>query len=168
MASQALAANGAKVYIAGRRLDVLKTAVEAHGGDKVEGELIPIQMDETDIESVKKAYEEISSKEDKLNLLINNAGLAGPRADVSAAEKGAEAFKDAMLKLPMSAWDDVVSSSLFIHVFATGGSCRAAYASIARRFQLRIEGHANKLSNNSIRQTSTATITQVQPSSLSS
>ena len=108
MASQALAANGAKVYIAGRRLEALKTAAEAHGKENVEGELIPIQMDETDIESVKKAYEEISKKEDRLNLLVNNAGLAGPRADVSAAEKGPEAFKEAMLKLPKSAWNDVV------------------------------------------------------------
>lgn len=114
MAAQALAANGAKVYIAGRRLEALQTAAEAHGkGDKVEGELIPLQMDETDIESVKKAFEEISKKEDKLNLLVNNAGLAGPRADVSAAEKGPEAFKEAMLKLPKSAWDDVVSPWLF-------------------------------------------------------
>lgn len=109
MASQALAANGAKVYIAGRRMEALKTAAEAHGKENVEGELIPIQMDETDIESVKKAYEEISKKEDRLNLLVNNAGLAGPRADISAAEKGPEAFKEAMLKLPKSAWDDVVS-----------------------------------------------------------
>lgn len=108
MASQALAANGAKVYIAGRRLEALKTAAEAHGKENVEGELIPIQMDETDIESVKKAYEEISGKEDRLNLLVNNAGLAGPRADISAAEKGPEAFKEAMLKLPKSAWNDVV------------------------------------------------------------
>lgn len=76
-------------------------------------------MDETDPESIKKAYDEISGKEDKLNLLVNNAGLAGPRADVSQAEKGAEAFKEAMLKLPLSGWDDVVSYYSCSFVFAT-------------------------------------------------
>jgi NADP-dependent 3-hydroxy acid dehydrogenase YdfG len=89
-------------------MEALQTAAEAHGKDKVEGELIPIQMDETNVESIKKAYETISSKHDKLNLLINNAGLSSERADVSQAEKGPEAFKEALLKVPFDNWNEVV------------------------------------------------------------
>lgn len=119
MASQALAANGAKVYIAGRRFEVLENAVKKHGGDKVEGQLIPIQMDETDPESIKKAYDQISSKEDKLNLLVNNAGLASKRADVSAAEKGAEAFKEALLKVPYENWDEVYKTNVYGYYYTS-------------------------------------------------
>lgn len=40
MASQALAANGAKVYIVGRRQDVLENAAKSHSPDQG-GEIIP-------------------------------------------------------------------------------------------------------------------------------
>jgi NAD(P)-dependent dehydrogenase (short-subunit alcohol dehydrogenase family) len=89
MIAQGLAAAGAKVYITGRRLEVLeKTAV---GWDKqIGGEILPLQMDVTDKTSIATAKKSIEEKEGKLHILVNNAGQDGPRSpflsDPSAPE----------------------------------------------------------------------------------
>lgn len=41
MATQALAANGARVYITGRRKDALENAAKTHSPDNLGGEIIP-------------------------------------------------------------------------------------------------------------------------------
>jgi len=41
MASQALAANGAKVYITGRRMEALENAAKTHSPSQGEGKIIP-------------------------------------------------------------------------------------------------------------------------------
>lgn len=72
MCAQALASNGARVYITGRRQEKLDTAVEAHGTkDKLGdagGELVALQMDVNSKESILKAYETIAAKEKHLNV----------------------------------------------------------------------------------------------------
>lgn len=75
MCSQALAVNGAKVYIVGRTEDKLQTAKEAHGKD-IAGELIPLTADVTTKDGVDKLVKEIESKEGYLDILVNNAGIA--------------------------------------------------------------------------------------------
>lgn len=72
MAARALAANGAKVYIAGRRTDVLEASAKAHGTpDKLGnsgGSLVPIAMDITSKESLSRAVAEISAKDGFVNV----------------------------------------------------------------------------------------------------
>lgn len=72
MIAQTLAANGAKVYITGRRADVLETSARAHGSaEKLGasgGSIVPIVMDVTSKESIKAAVAEITQKEGYLNL----------------------------------------------------------------------------------------------------
>ena len=82
MAAQALAANGARVYAAGRRLEVLEKSAKVHANEHpdVSGEIIPIEMDQNDKDSITRAFEHIKSKEKKIDLLVNNAGLASNKA----------------------------------------------------------------------------------------
>ncbi|KAF8752779.1 Enoyl-(Acyl carrier protein) reductase [Rhizoctonia solani] len=75
---QGLAANGAKVYIGGRRKETVEKAAEEQGNG-LSGSLIPISLDVTSKESIENAVKLISSENDgKLDVLINNAGQVGP------------------------------------------------------------------------------------------
>ncbi|KAG9734133.1 NAD(P)-binding protein, partial [Aureobasidium melanogenum] len=75
MATQALATNGAKVYIVGRTEDKLKTVQQTYGKD-ISGEIIPIVGDVTKKSEIEKLVKEIESKEGYLDILVNNAGIA--------------------------------------------------------------------------------------------
>ena len=74
MAAQALAVNGAKVYIIGRTEEKLEKAIEAHGKG-LAGEIIPLVADITSKDEIKKLVKEIESREQSLSILINNAGI---------------------------------------------------------------------------------------------
>ncbi|KAI1302864.1 NAD(P)-binding protein [Xylaria venustula] len=99
MIAQTLAANGAKVYITGRRADVLETSARIHGArDKLGengGEIVPLIMDVVDKESIKNAVSEIEAKESYLNVLVNNAGIWKGRAAAAPAD-GPEKFGAAL------------------------------------------------------------------------
>jgi NAD(P)-dependent dehydrogenase (short-subunit alcohol dehydrogenase family) len=72
MITQALATNGAKVYVTGRRSDALENASK-----KYQGMIIPMTADITDNASIQSLVSEISKKEEKgVHLLVNNAGVA--------------------------------------------------------------------------------------------
>ncbi|KAI0416024.1 NAD(P)-binding protein [Xylaria grammica] len=99
MMAQTLAANGARVYITGRRADVLETSARVHGArDRLGengGEIFPLVMDVTDKESIKNAVSQIEAKEGYLNVLVNNAGVWKSRPTAAPAD-GPEAFGAAM------------------------------------------------------------------------
>ncbi|KAK5018088.1 hypothetical protein BJ546DRAFT_981224 [Cryomyces antarcticus] len=76
MCTQALAVNGAKVYIVGRTEDKLQRVAETYGKD-IAGEIIPITADISQKEEIKSLVKEIESKEKCLCILINNAGISG-------------------------------------------------------------------------------------------
>lgn len=72
MAAQTLAANGAKVYITGRRKDVLDQSVAAHGTPEATGNsggsLHALQMDVSTKESIQAAVAAISAEEKYVNM----------------------------------------------------------------------------------------------------
>lgn len=72
MIAQTLAANGARVYITGRRADVLETSSRVHGARDTLGEnggqILPLVMDVTNKESIKHAVDQIEAKEGYLNV----------------------------------------------------------------------------------------------------
>ena len=74
MITQALAVNGAKVYIVGRTEDKLERVVEAHGKG-IAGEIIPLVADITSKDEIKRLVKEIESRESCLCVLVNNAGI---------------------------------------------------------------------------------------------
>ncbi|CAE6469973.1 unnamed protein product [Rhizoctonia solani] len=80
MMAKGLAINGAKVYIGGRRKDLVEKAAAEYGSG-ISGKLVPILLDVTSKESIDNAVKLISSENDgKLDVLINNAGQVGPRS----------------------------------------------------------------------------------------
>ena len=78
MAAQALAVNGAKVYIVGRTEEKLEKVVEVHGKG-IAGEIIPLVADITSKEEIRNLVKEIESREPCLCILINNAGIETSR-----------------------------------------------------------------------------------------
>ncbi|THU94414.1 short-chain dehydrogenase [Dendrothele bispora CBS 962.96] len=70
MIAKGFVANGARVYITGRRMEVLEQAAKENG-------LIPLLMDVTSKDSIREAVRRLESEEGKLDILVNNAGIAG-------------------------------------------------------------------------------------------
>lgn len=120
MATQALAANGAKVYITGRRMEALQKAADAHNPEyKDGGRIIPAgPCDVTKKEDLEKLVDEISQKEKHVNLLITNAGISGPKAppdtpnasDLKAKLWASESF---------SAWSSTFNTNVSAIYFTT-------------------------------------------------
>ncbi|KAJ9303209.1 hypothetical protein DTO271G3_583 [Paecilomyces variotii] len=75
MATQALAVNGAKVYIVGRTSEKLERVAELYGKN-IPGQIIPINADISKKEEVQKLVKEIESREKHISILINNAGIS--------------------------------------------------------------------------------------------
>ena len=72
MTANTLAANGAKVYITGRRVEKLKEAEMQDSGSG--GSITAVQLDVTDKQSILDFAKSIGEKEKHVNLLVNNAG----------------------------------------------------------------------------------------------
>ncbi|TEY57686.1 hypothetical protein BOTCAL_0208g00020 [Botryotinia calthae] len=103
MATQALAVNGAKVYIVGRTEEKLENVVKHHG-QNIEGEIIPIVADVTRKDEIARVVKEIESKEKCLCILINNAGISGATQQTEA--KTAEEMKKNLFDDESSTFDD--------------------------------------------------------------
>ncbi|KAF2665735.1 NAD(P)-binding protein [Microthyrium microscopicum] len=98
MAAQALAANGAKVYITGRRAEVLEKASKWHDPNGGTGSIIAsVTTDVTSKDDLEKLVDYISSKEKHVDLLITAAGISGPKAEPDTKDA-----KDLKAKL----WDN--------------------------------------------------------------
>lgn len=75
MATQALAVNGAHVYITGRTSEKLDQVAQLYSKD-IPGKITPLSGDITSKDSIQKLVQEVSSREKALHILINNAGVA--------------------------------------------------------------------------------------------
>ncbi|PNP37393.1 hypothetical protein TGAMA5MH_10692 [Trichoderma gamsii] len=74
MMARALAKNGAaKVYIGGRRLEVLEEAAASLGPN-----VVPVKCDVTSKESLQQAVDFIKQDTGYLNVLVCNSGIGGP------------------------------------------------------------------------------------------
>ncbi|GAA5993079.1 hypothetical protein JCM5350_003977 [Sporobolomyces pararoseus] len=106
MITQALAANGAKVYIIGRRKEYLDNVVEKYGKD-VEGKIFAMQGDVTKKEDVVRIAKEIGDKEGGIHLLVNNSGISGEKVKLDKL-KTAKDFSEAHLNdHTYEGWDEV-------------------------------------------------------------
>ncbi|POS82848.1 NAD(P)-binding protein [Erysiphe pulchra] len=103
MATQALAVNGARVYIVGRTKEKLDAVVKSHGNG-IAGEIVPITADITEKSEIVRLVREIESKEKCLCVLINNAGISGNKQEASA--KTAEEMRKNLFDKDGSTFDD--------------------------------------------------------------
>ena len=96
MIVQALAINGAKVYITGRTEEKLEKVVELYGKD-IDGQIIPISADIGEKSEITRLVKEIESKEKCLCILVNNAGISKASHTVSES-KDADDMKKNMFE----------------------------------------------------------------------
>ena len=87
---------GAKVYITGRRTEVLENAAKSHSPDSKEehtGQIVPIgPCDVTSKASLEDLVSQITAKEKYLSLVIAAAGISGPKAPPESED--AQELKD--------------------------------------------------------------------------
>ncbi|KXJ90163.1 hypothetical protein Micbo1qcDRAFT_184225 [Microdochium bolleyi] len=148
--TKTLAANGAKVYITGRREDVLKQSAAVHGsrealGDLYGGSIVPLVMDVTSRDSIKAGVEHVEKEDGHLDVLINNAGVWTARANVRP-DAGVEAYAKSLL-------DDITGEN-FEKAFET--NCTAIYFVTAAFLPLLVKASSgpNKKPGNVINNTS--------------
>lgn len=105
MMTKALALNGAsKVYIIGRRLEKLEAAAK----ESPHNNIIPVQGDVTDKDSLQSIAERIRKETGYINLLICNSGVSGPQAGVNMPkETSAKELARMVLDTPMEDFNNV-------------------------------------------------------------
>lgn len=88
MATQALAVNGAKVYICGRTSEKLDRVAETYN-QSISGQIIPINADISKKDGIASLVSEIEKREKCLCILINNAGISANtfQTEASSAEE---------------------------------------------------------------------------------
>lgn len=111
MITQALAVNGAKVYIVGRTEEKLDKVAEVHGKD-IQGQIIPIVGDVASKDGVKKIVQEIEKREKCLCILVNNAGIASSKADTSSEKSAEEARKEFFDSTSVEEWTDLYATNV--------------------------------------------------------
>jgi NAD(P)-dependent dehydrogenase (short-subunit alcohol dehydrogenase family) len=137
MAAQTLAANGAKVYITGRRKDVLENAAKSHSPSSGGGAIIPVgPCDVTSKQDLENLVNQISEKEKHVNLLVANAGISGPKAEPS--ERDAEALKEKLWSNEdFSQWGDVFNTNVSSVYFTT-----VAFLPLLQAASTNVPGHS--------------------------
>ncbi|KAI9887614.1 MAG: hypothetical protein M1823_000598 [Watsoniomyces obsoletus] len=141
MATQALAANGAKVYITGRRFEVLENAAKTHTPAEG-GSIIPVgPCDVTKKEDIQKLVDEISQKEKHVDLLINNAGISGPKADPAASD-ATELKKTLWENENVEQWGEVFTTNVTSVYFMT-----VAFLPLLQAASNSSHGHAGNVIN---------------------
>lgn len=120
MSAQALAANGAKVYITGRRMEALEKAAKSHKPDSEHsGSIIPIgPCDVTKKEDLEKLVKQVEEKEKYIHLLMCNAGVGGPKASPDA-EKATELKKTLWDNETVEGWNATYSTDVTAVYFTT-------------------------------------------------
>ncbi|KAF4627035.1 hypothetical protein G7Y89_g11119 [Cudoniella acicularis] len=90
MMAKALEANGAKVYIIGRRKEVLEKAAK----EAVHGNIIPLQGDVSSKDDLAHIVETITAADGFINLLVANSGIGGPNLGGLKPNPSLSEFRD--------------------------------------------------------------------------
>lgn len=118
MAAQALANNGARVYISGRRQEVLEQTVKTQGANLAhpQGQIIPIVADITSKSDVLNFVHEVSKREKRLDLLVNNAGISEGKSSTEKGQESAQALADELWKEDVTQWENVYRTNVIAYV----------------------------------------------------
>jgi len=120
MATQALAANGAKVYITSRRQEVLENAAQTHSPDSA-GEIIPIgPCDVTNKDDLERLTADLEAKEKYLTLVVAAAGVSGPKGYPDTSD--AAQMKSNLWQEQVEDWNATYNTNV-TSIFFTVVSC---------------------------------------------
>lgn len=120
MITQALATNGATVYITGRRSEVLEKSASTYAG-----KIIPITADLTSTSSIKELAAQIGEKEPQgIHLLVNNAGVAKEKETTSFSTgdvdfNNAESIAAQLGKATPSSWAETFETNVTAQYFTS-------------------------------------------------
>ncbi|KAF2965334.1 hypothetical protein GQX73_g8214 [Xylaria multiplex] len=107
MITKALAANGAaKVYILGRRLNVLQEAASGIGNN-----IVPITCDVSSVDALKAAVSQIEQDVGFVNLLVCNSGIGGPFGIKPKPETTLDEFISANLAVPIEDYTNTFATN---------------------------------------------------------
>ncbi|KAK2599385.1 hypothetical protein N8I77_011143 [Diaporthe amygdali] len=107
MMARAIADAGAsKVYIAGRRLEVLESAAKSINKPDV---VIPLICDVSSQDSLTSLVAEIEKRSGYLNLLVCNSGIGGPQVPYPSPETSLQEFREKNLAIPMDQYEKTFS-----------------------------------------------------------
>ncbi|KAK0245188.1 short-chain dehydrogenase [Armillaria nabsnona] len=134
--AQAFAANGAKVYITGRRLEALEESAASLTG--FPGFIVPLQMDVTNEDAVKEGADRIEGMDGKLDILVNNAGIAGSLCDPDFITKKYSA-SDPFEPETVQDWVDIFALNTIAPFFVV----RAFQPLLVKEAQSRPQGTSN-------------------------
>ncbi|KAI0196377.1 hypothetical protein F4808DRAFT_439863 [Astrocystis sublimbata] len=119
MITQALVANGAKVYITGRTTEKLQAVVDKFSEGK--DSIIAVPSDITCKDGIKKLVSRVESKESGgLHILVNNAGISGGTVETEA--KSADEAKKNLFDTDTATfedWDSVFRTNVAQLYFTT-------------------------------------------------
>lgn len=107
MATQALAVNGAKVYITGRTQEKLGRVASTYGKN-IPGQIIPLTGDISSKSEIARLVSEIEAREKCLCVLINNAGIALETFQTEA--KSAEEMKQNLFDDEKATFEDWIGT----------------------------------------------------------
>lgn len=91
-----LAAGCARVYISARKIEQMQETIEEFGADRVIG--IPADLSQMD--GMQRLADEIANREERLDILINNAGAAWGQDYLEFSEAGWHRTMDLNVKTP--------------------------------------------------------------------
>jgi THO complex subunit 3 len=103
MTSAAFQTGASKIYILGRRLDVLTDAARAVDPAQT-GVVVPLQCDVADAEQVKEVVAWIGRESGHVDVLVNNAGVGGPNQKRVYEARGIGEVADALLQADGEEW----------------------------------------------------------------
>ncbi|KAI9831914.1 MAG: hypothetical protein M1819_004636 [Sarea resinae] len=146
MITQALVANGAKVYITGRRGDALQNAVDQYSTGP--GHIVALPGDITDKSDVKRLAREVEGKEPNgIHLLVNNAGIARDdetRYDVNGKPDftSAESIAEHLWKSEPQSWADTFETNVTSYYFMS-----VAFLPLLHKGRESIPGYSSSIVN---------------------
>lgn len=103
MMTKALEENGAKVYIVGRRLEVLERAAQ----QAKFGNIIPLQCDVTSKDDILKIVDHITKTDGFVNLVVANSGIQGPGLDNFPSNPSLGTIRDFLWAMDDQSFNDV-------------------------------------------------------------
>ncbi|KAI0539059.1 short chain dehydrogenase [Xylaria digitata] len=108
MITKALAANGAaKVYILGRRLNVLQEAASGIGNPNI----VPVTCDVSSVDALKAAVSQIEQDVGFMNLLVCNSGIGGPYGINPKPETTLDEFISANMAVPIEDYTNTFATN---------------------------------------------------------